>query len=790
MSGNALTADLVMAARLLTRLSNGEPLTFQTFADRGEGRHLARILHGTLGDHGKALQALNQAGAGVFLMINAGDGLGRKAKNVVRVRALFADLDGAPLAPVQAAKPEPHLIVESSPGRFHAYWLVGDCPLDRFTPLQAAIAARFASDPKVKDLPRVMRLPGYWHQKTEPFQTRIQAENPAAPYMLAELEDGLGLLTAPTTSLAIPIAVSPAPTFAAVTGTVPEGSRNAKLTSLAGTMRRRGMSTNAIHAALQQENATLCKPPLDAADVRRIAESVCRYAPEAVASQPQHSRYDLQAMIEATDDFDDLTGRVAELVCACDLKETERHSLRKLIAKKAHVSVASLKEDAKLYEHVGATRDMDHLKAAREVIKSFGAGNLLDASGYLWRWRGDGVWRRINDREIKQKIHDVTANNELTSAVVNSVLDMVKTEIHRPSHRFDENPQTINCANGELDYRIGGWRLLPHEREHYRTAMLPVAYDPAARAPRFEKFLREVFAGDADAADKAAIVVEALGYTFIPSCHLEKFFMLIGAGANGKSVLLHVVESLVGTEHVSAVQPSGFENRFQRGHLQGRLANIITEIAEGAEIADAQLKSLVSGEMTTAEHKHKDPFDFFPYAKHWFGTNHLPHTRDFSDALFRRAILLTFNNKFEGAKRDVHLLDKLKAELAGILNLALAGLQRLIENKAFTECASSAEIARQWRMEADQVAQFVDDSCETGLHCRATSADLFNRYQAWAAAAGVRRTLNRNNFTNRLKRLGFEPGRGTGGTRIIAGVQPQTGWATGPATTDYAGARR
>jgi putative DNA primase/helicase len=90
-------------------------------------------------------------------------------------------------------------------------------------------------------------------------------------------------------------------------------------------------------------------------------------------------------------------------------------------------------------------------------------------------------------------------------------------------------------------------------------------------------------------------------------------------------------------------------------------------------------------------------------------------------------------------------------------------------------------------MEADQVAQFVDESCETGLHCRTASADLFSRYQEWAEAAGVRHTLNRNNFTNRLKRLGFEPGRGTGGTRMIAGVQPQMGPGYGAST--YAAAR-
>lgn len=770
MPGSGLIADLAAAERFLARLAGGEAITFQTFADKGDGRHLARILHGTLADHARALQQLNQAGAGVFLMVNAGDGQGRKAGNVVRVRALFADLDGAPLEPILAASPQPHLIIESSPGRFHAYWLVNDCPLDRFTALQAAIALKFASDPKVKDLPRVMRLPGYWHQKAEPFQTRIQAERDVPAYTVAEVEAGLGLILSPA---AVPRAVSTAPTFVGNSSMVPEGSRNATLTSLAGTMRRRGMSVEAIFAALQEENAVRCQPPLDDDEVRRIADSVGRYEPDAEASQPSYTRADLASMIEATDDFDELTGRIASLVATSSMREAERELLHKLIAKKTKVSAATLRKDAKAFQQVSATRDFDHLRAAREVINSFGDGNLLHADGYLWAWRGNGVWLRTDDRETKQSIHAVAANSELTANIVGSILDMVKTEAHRAGHRFDQNPNSINCTNGELVYENGAWVLKPHDREHYRTAMLPVAYDPTAMAPRFEQFLREIFAGDADAADKAAVVLEALGYTLIPSCHLEKFFMLIGAGANGKSVLLNIIAALVGRAHVCAVQPSQFENRFQRGHLQGRLANIITEIAEGAEIADAQLKSLVSGEMTTAEHKHKDPFDFIPYAKHWFGTNHLPHTRDFSDALFRRAIILTFNNKFEGEKRDVHLADTLRAELPGILNMALAGLQRLIERQAFTTCTSSNDITKQWRVEADQVAQFVEESCETGPQYRATSADLFHRYQTWAMNAGVRRTLNRNNFTNRLRRLGFEPDRGTGGTRMIAGIQPR-----------------
>jgi hypothetical protein len=62
-----------------------------------------------------------------------------------------------------------------------------------------------------------------------------------------------------------------------------EGARNAGLASLAGSMRRRGMSARSIKAALLAENAERCDPPLATDEVRRIARSVARYAPETRA---------------------------------------------------------------------------------------------------------------------------------------------------------------------------------------------------------------------------------------------------------------------------------------------------------------------------------------------------------------------------------------------------------------------------------------------------------------------------------------------------------------------------
>jgi RepB DNA-primase N-terminal domain len=163
--------DRATAERFLTALDPGGKFTFQTFddnADRKE-RELARHPYGTLAEHWNMLCRFNARGAGIFVTVNETDGGGRSAKNIIRVRACFVDLDGAPLP--SSFHVNPHIVVESSPGRWHLYWLVKDCPLDQFSTVQKRLAAYYGGDKAVHDLPRVMRLPGFIHRKHEPFFT-------------------------------------------------------------------------------------------------------------------------------------------------------------------------------------------------------------------------------------------------------------------------------------------------------------------------------------------------------------------------------------------------------------------------------------------------------------------------------------------------------------------------------------------------------------------------------------------------------------------------------------------
>jgi putative DNA primase/helicase len=497
------------------------------------------------------------------------------------------------------------------------------------------------------------------------------------------------------------------------------------------------------------------------------------YAP----ADPGQAAAELMRRIEATDPADINLHYVIDDLLACisksNLKPVPVDALLRAMGHRFKVSMSALRQQLRQAKDKDSP---DHRDLALRVLDQIGRENVIFTQSFFWQWDASGVWRKLDDREMKHTVQNIlgsTGEIDLTRSVVDSVTDLLGTEINRNDSPFDKHNWTlVNCKNGTLEWSGDEWTLRPHKREDYLTVMLPIPYDVYASAPRFEQFLSEVFEGDPDALQKATCIKEAIGYTMLTTCRFEKFFLLIGKGANGKSVLLSVVEELLGKNLVCAVQPAQFERPFQRAHLHGKLANIVTEIAEGAEIQDAQLKAITSGELTTAEHKNKNPFNFRPFSTCWFGTNHMPHTRDFSDALFRRAVVLTFNRKFvEGDNADPHLKEKLTSELAGILASSLTAIGGALRRGAFTIPKSSAEAAKEWRTNTDQVAQFFEDECVPARDHELLSSAVFSAYRAWADSTGVRNTLSQKSLTERLIRAGLAEKKRTSAGRFLVGFR-------------------
>ena len=197
----AATHDREMARRFLAGLDpNATKFTFQFFGN-GAGTY-AEIFHGTLDEVWPRVLALNtqQQGAGVFVTIGETDFKGRKVENVVRARALFADADTKEQAErcvrvLKTCGVYPSMAVNS--GRGHHFYFCTDLPRDQFSVLQQQLIAKLGTDPAVKDLPRVMRLPGTLHLK-DPANPRLvkllnPPNDPIQHWQLADLVSKLEL---------------------------------------------------------------------------------------------------------------------------------------------------------------------------------------------------------------------------------------------------------------------------------------------------------------------------------------------------------------------------------------------------------------------------------------------------------------------------------------------------------------------------------------------------------------------------------------------------------------------
>jgi P4 family phage/plasmid primase-like protien len=446
------------------------------------------------------------------------------------------------------------------------------------------------------------------------------------------------------------------------------------------------------------------------------------------------------------------------------LTPVECDRIFRVIKEKTGTKMGAIRDVAKQDKAREAEDDpRDHLELAQEIRRFVGASDLLATEACLWKYdREQSYWQPLGARGEKFLVQEQLASipsiaGSVSKALVEGVTDVLITDCFRREHVWNTGPADAGVVrNGELVLEGGEWRLVEHCREHYRTSCIPHDYDPEARAPRFEAFLAQVFEGDEDAEAKAQLILEMMGYSLFAHTRYEKFVMLLGSGANGKSVLLAVLEALVGPQNKAAVQPAKFDNANHRAYLLGKLVNLVTEISEGQLIADGPLKNLVTGEPITAEMKFKHPFDMYSYATLWFGANHLPHTRDFSDAMSRRVLIVAFNRKFtamEGA--DPYLKEKLIAEIPGILNLALAAYANVVARGGISEPPSCALEREKWLLEANQVAQFVAARCDRGEYDQDVIT-LYATFSNWARNRGHQAVVAYPKFVQRLTRLGID----------------------------------
>jgi P4 family phage/plasmid primase-like protien len=306
-----------------------------------------------------------------------------------------------------------------------------------------------------------------------------------------------------------------------------------------------------------------------------------------------------------------------------------------------------------------------------------------------------------------------------------------------------ERRNLVALTNGllDLDALFAGQTsvLLPHSPRWFSAACLPYSFDADALCPRWQAFLQRNLKDDSE---RIALLQEWFGLCLVRDTDRQKFLLMEGEGANGKSVVCAAMEATLGSDNCSHVPLEMFGERFQLTVTLGKLANIATEVGELDKAAEGYLKSFTSGEVMQFDRKFKPPVNAPATARLVLATNNRPRFSDRSGGLWRRMILVPFRVVIaEDDPTRVFGMDKTEwwqtsGELPGILNWALAGLDRLRRRNRFTESEVCDEALAEYRTENNPARMFLLDTCREYGEGLTACDRLYQAYRTWCLANG------------------------------------------------------
>ena len=372
-------------------------------------------------------------------------------------------------------------------------------------------------------------------------------------------------------------------------------------------------------------------------------------------------------------------------------------------------------------------------------------------------------WEVVNDNELKGFLSDAAI--KLGAPKLDAKYHQFRNDLYKQfcatSFLRVENSSNniqINLLNGTLEFSSSGFLLKDFNPDDFIKYQLGFEYNPNSKSPLFDKFLNEVLPSKS----VRDLVAEYLGSIFIKkssSIKIEKVMVLLGNGANGKSVLFEVVNKLLGAENVSnySLQSLTDTSGYYRAFLENTLLNYSSEM--NGRIEFSIFKQLASQEKVAARLPYKEPIILDNYARLLFNSNVLPENVEISNAFFRRLLIIPFNVTIKEEDQDPELHLKLFKELPGILNWILDGLTRLIKNKKFTQSDEVDELIKKYEIESDSLKLFLEENYyEKSLTNKIKIKDLYLKYKAFCLEDRYL-TLNKTKFIKRIKSEGIEVNR-------------------------------
>ncbi len=359
-----------------------------------------------------------------------------------------------------------------------------------------------------------------------------------------------------------------------------------------------------------------------------------------------------------------------------------------------------------------------------------------------------------------------------SSATIAAVEKIARSD---PKHaatadEWDADVWALNTPGGVVDLRTG--QLRAHRREDRMTKVTTAT--PRGRngegCPAWLAFIADITGGNTDL---AAYLQRVVGYCLTGVTSEHALFFLYGTGANGKSVFVNVLTTILGDYAANAPMDTFMEARGDRhptelaGLRGARLVSSI-ETEQGRRWNESKVKAITGGDKVSARFMRQDFFDYLPQFKLLIAGNHKPAIRNVDEAMKRRLHLIPFTVTVPPERRDGRLTEKLLKERDGILAWAIEGClawqrQRLDP----PDCVRSATEA--YFDEEDAIGDFLDEEAQCHQQARVAVADVFLRWQEWAGRRGEYVGTSRW-LAQQLTNRGFDRTRLHGGVKGLAGI--------------------
>lgn len=329
------------------------------------------------------------------------------------------------------------------------------------------------------------------------------------------------------------------------------------------------------------------------------------------------------------------------------------------------------------------------------------------------------------------------------------VLNYLSIQKHIDEAPVDE--YIINVLNGRLNLKTG--ELTPHTPDALDFQQINAAFDKTAYCEALDHMLVRVFCGDGQL---YKLFEELLGYCLLKNCRMQQIFIFFGDGNNGKSTLLRVITSFIGTGNYTTLSLQDLETTFRPAELENKLVNLGDDIPYTTIKDSSRLKSISSGENVLVERKNKDPFILRNYATLIYTTNKMPHVNDKSYGFYRRLTLIPLDARFsrEDPDYDPDISQKVVTEEARsyLLNMAVRGLRRLLKH-GFTKSSKVEKAKETYRQKSSTTLTWVAENAigEADILEKSTG-EVYFQFKSWCETEGIEKVPKQLNFTEEIKK--------------------------------------